>query len=416
MLIFGFWALVFHRYLALIFIQNGNFEQFSEINENSISQIQLLTVIYTVILTYTTRILADAQERIGLLDTLEAERTAFNICSQEHFRANKHSITELHAKCYYKIRELHPNIPSQVVIKAEQACLAAYRSIKSSKRKLLAAPMKKKLSLQLDKRIYTFKDNVFSITTLGKRVKVKFYIYAKLAELLESCEFHDPKIFVKNGELWIAFPFEIPDTEHKETLACGVDLGIRRFAATSEGKIFIDRNCNSRRRKIRHLKRHLQAKRTKSAKRHLKRIRRKERNQNKNFVNHLANAVIQSTKANVLVLEDLTGLKKKKHKYQNKNRISQIAFYELKQILSYKAKAHGKTVKIVSPCFTSQIDSVSNKREGERKGCRFYAKSGLIYDADVNAGVNIAHRSKLPVSQGNLLDGQATVTTPIVGR
>lgn len=52
------------------------------------------------------------------------------------------------------------------------------------------------------------------------------------------------------------------------------------------------------------------------------------------------------------------------------------------------------------------------KTEGVRRGCRFYAKSGIVYDADLNAARNIGNRSKLPVSYGNILDGQASVNTP----
>jgi hypothetical protein len=50
--------------------------------------------------------------------------------------------------------------------------------------------------------------------------------------------------------------------------------------------------------------------------------------------------------------------------------------------------------------------------EGDRRGCRFFTKSGLVYDADLNAAMNIAKRSKLPVSYGNILDGQALVNVP----
>jgi transposase len=74
----------------------------------------------------------------------------------------------------------------------------------------------------------------------------------------------------------------------------------------------------------------------------------------------------------------------------------------------------GKSVILVSPAYTSQIDSFSGIKEGIRRGCRFYAKSGIVYDADINAARNIAHRSKLPVSYGNILDGQAKVNSPIV--
>jgi transposase len=57
---------------------------------------------------------------------------------------------------------------------------------------------------------------------------------------------------------------------------------------------------------------------------------------------------------------------------------------------------------------------LTGKVEGERRGRRFYAKSELVYDADLNAARNIGNRSKLPVSLGGnaLLDGQGIVNCP----
>ena len=76
----------------------------------------------------------------------------------------------------------------------------------------------------------------------------------------------------------------------------------------------------------------------------------------------------------------------------------------------------GKTISLVNPAFTSQIDCLTGKKDGKRQGCRYYATSGLVYDADLNAARNIANRSKLPVSyrDNSLLDGQGTVNCPNV--
>ena len=252
-----------------------------------------------------------------------------------------------------------------------------------------------------------FSNGLINITTEGKRVSTKPYIYPKLQEMLDTYDFGDPLISEKNGEIWVSFSFKVPDINIKPKLALGIDLGIRRFAATSNGQIFIDRSFNKSKRKLRYLRRSLQSKGTKSAKRHLKKLRRTERNRNKDFNHKLANAILK-TKANVIVLEDLdlVRLKKKKHAYQNKNRISQVGFGYLRQMITYKANLLGKQVVLVNPAYTSQTDCITGKREGERAGCRFYAKSGLVYDADVNAAVNIARLAKLPTSLGNLLCGQ----------
>jgi IS605 OrfB family transposase len=121
------------------------------------------------------------------------------------------------------------------------------------------------------------------------------------------------------------------------------------------------------------------------------------------------------TNADTIVLENLKGIKKKKNKYQNKRSIGQVPLFELRRVITYKAENAGKTVTLVSPFNTSKTDSVTGKVEGERRGCRFYSKNGLIYDADINAAINIAKLSKLPVSQtSNLTYGQALVNVPIV--
>ena len=103
--------------------------------------------------------------------------------------------------------------------------------------------------------------------------------------------------------------------------------------------------------------------------------------------------------------------------------MSQVPFYLLKQILSYKALRAGKRVATVSPDYTSQIDSTTGSREGcVRKGCRFHTASGVVFDADWNAALNIRNRYlKRPLSTERPLDGrlvlwrQAIVDRPIVG-
>ena len=68
----------------------------------------------------------------------------------------------------------------------------------------------------------------------------------------------------------------------------------------------------------------------------------------------------------------------------------------------------------VSPVNTSKIDHQTEKMDGIRKGRRYYSKNGIVLDADQNASINIAKRSKLPVSYLTVLDGQAVVNQPIV--
>jgi len=367
------------------------------------------------VITYNTQLLTDDQEDLDSLKSLlESHRVVFNIASKEQFNKKKNSIVILHSKVYHNVRKQFPNVNSQVIIKAEQECLASYRSVKSNKHKLKKPIEKKNLSIRLDKRLYSFptKESIKITTSSGKKT-FKFKLYPKLVELLNKYKYVDPLIYINDNKVYISLPFDNKIDKQKSKLALGVDLGMRRVAACSDGRIIIDRKFNGDKRKLRHLKDSLKSKGTKSARRHLRKLRHKEANKNRNQTHCVANTILQ-TNADTIVLENLKGIKAKKHKFQNKRSISQVPLFELRRILTYKAENMGKSIILVSPAYTSQIDSFSGIKEGVRRGCRFYAVSGIVYDADLNASRNIGNRSKLPVSYGNILDGQAVVNQPIV--
>jgi putative transposase len=367
-------------------------------------------------LTYKTKLSSDnPQDLESLLEILVWHREVFNIAAEEQFGKKKNSIVDLHKSVYNKVRKSHPEIPSQIIIRGEQECLSSYRSVKSNKHKLKSPIKKKNLSMRLDKRLYSkLSGDTIRITTSTGRKEFKFEMYDKLQEMFLNYEVGDPEIFEKDGELFIAFPFKVEPAEKlKQKLVLGVDLGVRVAAATSDGRLIQDKKFNGRKRKLRFLKRTLQSKGTKSAKRKLKKLRKKERNINRNQVFLLAKEILK-TDADTIALENLKGIKAKKHKFQNKNRISQVPLAELREVLTYKAAHRGMTVMLVNPAWTSQTDSITGKIEGERRGRRFYSTGGLVYDSDLNAARNIAIRAKLPFSYGNILDGQAVVNPPNV--
>ena len=113
-------------------------------------------------------------------------------------------------------------------------------------------------------------------------------------------------------------------------------------------------------------------------------------------------------------MEDLSGIKSKNKGKKFNNRQSQVPYFELRRILTYKAQLLGKEVVTVDPSYTSKNDH-RNIEKGIRKGCRYYASDGKIFDADWNAAINIANRYatrkrangiELPVSFGLPIDGK----------
>ncbi len=373
------------------------------------------------LVTLTTPAIFSSQENeLACIKFLEAERDAWNRCSEKRFALGKNNIKELHAAFYRDFRNERPDIPAQVAIIAQRACLGAYRAAKSAKHKITKVHIKKNLSAQLDIRTHARRGYGFNMTTLGKRIVLQPHIYPRFSEFLEKYERCDPRVFVRDGRVFIAYTFRIPCVA-KEGDILGLDLGCRHFIATSDGKLIGDKKYNARKRKVRYLKSRLKSKGTRPAKRKLKQLRRKERNQTRDFVHCVTKFVLKSP-VQTFVVENLKGIKSKKRHKGAKNRISQIPFAEFKTILTYKAHLLGKQVITVNPQFTSQVDHRNGRRTGERRGRRYYGHDGIVLDADVNAAINIAYKyahvnandkdPKHPVSRSMALDGQATVTSP----
>ena len=256
---------------------------------------------------YNTRLSFESQEEFQrVLDFLKAQRDCVNACFIKAFDLEKLSIVDLHHKFYREYRD-NNSVPSQLIIRAQKEVLGDYRSMKSNNIAKVI-PQKKALSTRLDKHIYLLKGSTIRLTTLGKRVAAKINLYPRLEEMLNAQDPCDPLIFEKNGEIWISFTFEDPEVKFTPRLAVGIDLGVRRLVATSEGKLFIDKDFNRRIRKIRKNKRTLQSKGSKNARRKLRKISKREGRMKRQLLHTLANQLLQ-TPANVLVLEDLTKIK-----------------------------------------------------------------------------------------------------------
>ena len=349
-------------------------------------------------------------------DLLEVSRQAYNRCSSILTINKIHlDLKAVHNAVYYTLRREFPTIPSQGIIKIYKDCMAAFRSINSNGNIEHKVPTKKNCSMRLDKRLYSrLSIDCISLCSAqhGKRAVADIMKFPRLEELFSQYKTHDPLIFIREGRFFLSIPFEVPEIPIKDERCIGVDLGERRFAITSDGIMFHDKEYNARRRKVRYEKRCLQKKGTKSAYRHKKKLSRKEQNQSTDICNKIANAIIESTDASIIVIEDLSNIKKDtshtkdgKKRTNHNRRISQIPFYKFKEILSYKALLAGKRVETVSPFLTSQKDCTTGKKQGTRKNRRFYCKNGTVLDSDWNGAINIARKSKHPFSFIVPLDG-----------
>lgn len=330
------------------------------------------------------------------------------------------NLKTVHDNVYDWMREKYPLIPAQGIIKIYKDVISALRAIKANKFEKYNIPYKKGMNLRLDKRMYSNLDiNGISLPSgeRNHRIKVQFILYKKVIELFKQYKPLDPMIFIRDNRIFLSVPFEINSTPIKDNTTVGVDMGIKRLFVTSDGIAFIDKQYLKERRKIRYLKRCLKSKNTKSAKRHLNKVIHREHNLSKDMCYRAAKTLICSTNASIIILEDLSKIKKNTSKTSNgfkrkqhNNMLSQVPFYLFKEILTNKAQLVGKQVETVSPTYTSQTDCRNGKRNGKRCGCRYYCNDGLVLDADWNASVNIALRAKHPFTINELpIDGKLSI-------
>jgi IS605 OrfB family transposase len=168
-----------------------------------------------------------------------------------------------------------------------------------------------------------------------------------------------------------------------------------------------------------YLKRQLQRKGSKSAKRHLRKVRGKQARFRRDCDHVLSKQIVRSASPGAtIVLENLTDIRKRsKIRKQTKTsrRVHSWSFAQIKSFVAYKAEGRGCTVAGVDPRHTSQTCSCcghvarNNRRSRGRFVCRV---CGFELHADLNAARNIA--AKYHASEGRSLAGGLPVNQPIV--
>lgn len=162
--------------------------------------------------------------------------------------------------------------------------------------------------------------------------------------------------------LYISATKDIPELDNQAIKnVIGLDRGLRFIANSydSKGKsvFFNGKQLVAKRRHYKELRSKLQSKGTKSAKRCLKRIGKRE-NRWMTDVNHqVTKTLVDYYGSNTLfVIEDLNGIRQTTEKVQKDKRYEQVswAFYQFEQFLTYKANLYGDSVVKVDAHYTSQ--------------------------------------------------------------
>lgn len=250
------------------------------------------------------------------------------------------------------------------------------------------------LSWQVDQR-------TVSIWTVSGRLKgIRFVCSTQAAAMLAHHRQGESDLMFRDGSWYLVAVCDIPAPPVTEPTAwLGVDLGIVNLAATSDGEIMAGRQLNRHRRRQMALRAKLQAKGTKSAKRVLKRQRRKEQRR-ATETNHIISKQIVTTAERTgrgIAMEDLTGIRDRvRLKKDQRYGLHSWAFAQLGQFVEYKAQRAGIALVHVNPAYTSRQCSAcwhthkQNRVDQATFACR---ACGMTMHADLNGSRNIAHRA-----------------------
>ena len=347
------------------------------------------------------------EDKARLQSTFSDYKIAWQYVSDYVFKSKNRNRVSVHNETYKNVRQLVPHLNSALVQEARNDAIAKSKSIKSNGHKIYSAPKLKNVSVRFDKRTASLKGNVltFCANDLEKapdrnarRLKAELVDFPRLNEY-RTFKSLAPLIFCRDGQYWAALTFEIPEMAGTNGLILGVDMGLRILATTSNGVLIRGNKMNRLRRKMRYVKSGLQRKGTKSARRHSKRLSRKEQRQSRD-VTHCAVNQILKIPSSIISVEDLDLRAKKYKKGSNRRRFS-VPLSEFVRILEYKAKLCGKQVVKVNPAYTSQ-DDCRGLKKGERVGGKYIGTDGKILHSDINAACNIALRAKEAFKLNNL--------------
>jgi len=326
----------------------------------------------------------------AVLDTMAMANQSFNICTEIGFKKQTSSKNKLHHLTYKAIRKKYPKLPAALVQTIRDNACEALKGVE-----LETQPMKKQYSsVRYDKRTANLKlnDGLASISSITGRVKGKLivadYFKKYLSWKASGCtlQFKKGKFF-----LHVFVENETPKLIG-ENKVLGIDRGINNVAVCSDNSFINSKEIHRSKGKYAHLRKQLQAKGTRSAKRKLKRLAGREKRFVRNESHIIANEIV-SKPYDIFALEDLTNIRVQKRLGRNFNRkLSNWNFSELEQIMSYKAENLGKRIMKIDGRYSSQKCSKCGHTErSNRKLSEFHCKEcGLKLHADLNASRNIA--------------------------
>jgi putative transposase len=344
--------------------------------------------------------------------TLERANDAANYISREAWNAQVFGQFKLHKLIYAQVRA-QTGLTAQVVVRLIAKVADSYKLDHKTRRRFSPCG-----AIAYDDRILRWYDDAVSIWTVAGRQHLSFVCGERQRALLAYRRGESDLIY-REGQWYLHATLIHPDLKEEPVEDfLGVDLGIVNIATTSDGDVHAGSHLNGLRHRQRRLRKRLQAKGTKGARRLLAKRRRKE-GRHATYVNHCISkhivAAVKGTKRGI-VLEDLQGIRARiTARKPQRATLHSWAFRQLGEHIVYKARVAGVPILFVDPRNSSRMCPAcgncakANRPNQATFSCQSCGFSGL---ADYIASLNLRERGRATVNWPYCSEGCLCVEPP----
>jgi len=367
----------------------------------------------------------------ALAETSRQFTAVFNAVCAYGWQQNEKNGIELHRALYYPLKAEYPALVSDLHVQARVKATEAVKSALALRRTYAREQIDRTVSMpQSDAcppryNMHTYRidweSQTVRMSLVGGRQTIRFSIQDYAAKYVGH-PVDTADLIARDGAWWLHVVVSVPAPQVEPSdQVVGVDLGINRPAVTSNNRFLGQGRWKAVEGRTFHLIRALQKKGTKSAKRHLRKCKRRRARFRRDADHVLSKQIVAAAEPGAtIVLENLTDMRKRmkaKRRTQTKRRMHSWPFASLKAKVAYKAEERGCTVVVVDPRHTSQLCSCcghiarTNRRSRSDFWCRHCS---FRLNADLNAARNIAakYRAGGGTSPAGGLRNQPIVSTP----
>lgn len=342
-------------------------------------------------LTVQIRLLPDSAQAAALRETVSIANAAADRLSQLAWDNREFRRYPLHRMFYRQLRDEFA-LSAQIVCLLVGKVTDAYKLDRDCQR-----TFRRDGSIAYDARILAINvpASSVSIWTVNGRTKMPF-VCGEKQRLLLAYPKGESDLYSRHGKWFLSVTVDVPEESEVAAVdVLGVDFGIVNIASDSDGTGYSGSRLNKVRNRNRSIRRKLQRKGTKSAKRLLRKRRLKESRFARDTNHVISKRIVQTAKrtGRAIAIERLDGIRSRiRARRRERTRLHSWGFAQLGTFVAYKAALNGVRLFKVDPRNTSRrCGKCGHTEKANRKSQSQFAckRCSHTANADTNGAGNI---------------------------